>query len=343
MKDSSRAPELSDDMETSSDESQGVGGVAESSGKAGAEAKDAELENKHDGPLSPVDEEKHVCRAAILVEGLRNTNFSAVSLKKHLDDAFPGVVFKARLLRGGLLRLFDFSSSPDCDLVFGRDWNDARDFPKGIPFGGTGAKRMVYSVLKPEFAVSLFVDRNHTEDEVREALLAQGYTDFEVSFIRRPRDSQFTGLVRVEFAREADVARARKDGLLLGYEKKEVELWSVEERVKRCHKCSKWGHLRSGCKNEARCAKCAGAHDIKDCDSRDVCCPNCGHEHYAWNRFCSAYLRAKRAVRSTWGAGSFGQFDVVAPLCKADLLRLLLVLLSRVVLIVLMHCRKSGW
>ena len=216
-----------------------------------------------------------------MVEELVNTKFSAIALKRHLDEAFPGVKLKARLLKGNVLRLYDFSSTPDCEAIFERDWNDRASFPKGIPFGGTGKKRKVYSVLRPEFAVSLFIDRNHTEEEVREALFHLGYTDFEVSFMRRLSDNQFTGVVRIEFSKEADVNRARKDGLLMGYEKKAVELWSVEERVKRCHKCQRHGHLRFDCKYQQRCAKCSGDHDVKDCNSRSFCCPNCSHEHYA--------------------------------------------------------------
>lgn len=44
----------------------------------------------------------------------------------------------------------------------------------------------------------------------------------------------------------------------------------------RCFKCWKFGHYRRECKSECDlCPKCSGPHEIKNCDSNDICCVNC--------------------------------------------------------------------
>lgn len=42
-----------------------------------------------------------------------------------------------------------------------------------------------------------------------------------------------------------------------------------------CFKCHRFGHVAKYCKEEAACGKCAGAHDTKDCQSRETECVNC--------------------------------------------------------------------
>lgn len=45
--------------------------------------------------------------------------------------------------------------------------------------------------------------------------------------------------------------------------------------VVRCFNCQSFGHTAVKCENEAKCVKCAGQHNFKDCSVADIACSNC--------------------------------------------------------------------
>ena len=54
-------------------------------------------------------------------------------------------------------------------------------------------------------------------------------------------------------------------------------------RHNKCFNCLSPGHIASSCKNEAVCARCAGPHQTKNCDSRVKKCISCirnGHDDH---------------------------------------------------------------
>lgn len=53
------------------------------------------------------------------------------------------------------------------------------------------------------------------------------------------------------------------------------------------------GHLSKSCKGRLRCLKCGGAHELKECQSKEPRCCNCGEAHYANSKNCSTIQEAK--------------------------------------------------
>lgn len=47
------------------------------------------------------------------------------------------------------------------------------------------------------------------------------------------------------------------------------------ENVCRCFKCLGFNHNASECVNKKACGRCAGCHDMKDCDVKEIKCVNC--------------------------------------------------------------------
>lgn len=72
--------------------------------------------------------------------------------------------------------------------------------------------------------------------------------------------------------------------------------------LKRCFKCSHFGHMGDKCKNEHACPRCSKNHELKSCKSKSVKCVNCvrfNHKHNAkletnhaaWDRNCPVYVK----------------------------------------------------
>ena len=66
----------------------------------------------------------------------------------------------------------------------------------------------------------------------------------------------------------------------------------------RCYNCQLHGHRAQECKNDVACAKCAGNHDTKQCESTIVKCINCKREgkedaHRADSSDCPVYMAAR--------------------------------------------------
>lgn len=47
--------------------------------------------------------------------------------------------------------------------------------------------------------------------------------------------------------------------------------------VVRCFNCQEFGHTAVKCEKDSKCVKCAGQHNLKDCNVDDVTCSNCLH------------------------------------------------------------------
>lgn len=64
-----------------------------------------------------------------------------------------------------------------------------------------------------------------------------------------------------------------------------------------CHKCLKFGHHQSQCRNSARCLHCGDGHEEEDCDKKEnhtKSCPNCGGNHDAFSKECKEFVRQKQ-------------------------------------------------
>lgn len=75
----------------------------------------------------------------------------------------------------------------------------------------------------------------------------------------------------------------------------------------RCFNCNKYGHFQKECKDKKSCAKCAGEHDIKDCQESSIKCTNCitsnqkykmnlKTDHVVWDHVnCETYKRIENS------------------------------------------------
>ena len=69
-----------------------------------------------------------------------------------------------------------------------------------------------------------------------------------------------------------------------------VDSYKKSNQPTQCHRCQRYGHAQSCCKNPARCVKCAGCHLTVDCPTRGRVdspkCALCGGDHTANYRGC---------------------------------------------------------
>lgn len=74
------------------------------------------------------------------------------------------------------------------------------------------------------------------------------------------------------------------------------------ETVRRCYKCLGFNHNASECINKKACGKCAGNHNMKDCEAKEIKCVNCSElinkkvmegdcNHYAFSRACPVFQK----------------------------------------------------
>ena len=71
----------------------------------------------------------------------------------------------------------------------------------------------------------------------------------------------------------------------------------------RCYNCQKYGHHKSACTANARCAVCSGRHNTAVCIAKHKegietfpRCPNCREQHPAWSRRCPVRLNKIRSA-----------------------------------------------
>lgn len=75
---------------------------------------------------------------------------------------------------------------------------------------------------------------------------------------------------------------------------------AVRYDVVRCFKCSKFGHRQSRCGGKECCARCGGAHGLRECRDEGMDCPNCRRagrserRHKATSSACPEYQRMVR-------------------------------------------------
>lgn len=83
---------------------------------------------------------------------------------------------------------------------------------------------------------------------------------------------------------------------------KQINLYS-------CFKCQGYNHKASECKNQKSCRRCAGNHDVKQCDSKELICVNCkvanenfglkiNVKHRVDGKQCTVYKKKVQALQN---------------------------------------------
>jgi hypothetical protein len=79
--------------------------------------------------------------------------------------------------------------------------------------------------------------------------------------------------------------------------------------IRRCYKCSGYGHTASKCPKKQSCPKCSGDHTLRDCCESAELCVNCkeiasrpgsknvDYHHTAMDRCCPVYRRIEDSIR----------------------------------------------
>ncbi|KAL1445978.1 hypothetical protein WDU94_001892 [Cyamophila willieti] len=70
-----------------------------------------------------------------------------------------------------------------------------------------------------------------------------------------------------------------------------------------CYRCQKFHHVAVNCTRVPKCLKCAGDHNVKDCDKveeEEVKCANCNQKHTANSKECSIFIKVSAQRKNVW-------------------------------------------
>ncbi|KAI1003133.1 hypothetical protein K3495_g5079 [Podosphaera aphanis] len=104
--------------------------------------------------------------------------------------------------------------------------------------------------------------------------------------------------------------RAINKGIMWRFELRATELLRSGFRAMQCFNCQRYGHIAKMCTPEAKCGKCAGGHNTRECSGKqEVRCSNYGKKHTSWDQSCPVRLAAKsKAIMNrTQDPGSYQQ------------------------------------
>lgn len=133
-------------------------------------------------------------------------------------------------------------------------------------------------------------DTDLPEDEILEELKSEKIPAIKVTTIVKSSDER-KAVHLVHIARESvnlstlNTLHRRISFFKVRWENQRKD----KKRHSQCHRCQSWGHGSSNCRYPARCVKCAGQHETKDClKTRETnpTCANCGKNHTANFRGC---------------------------------------------------------
>lgn len=82
-----------------------------------------------------------------------------------------------------------------------------------------------------------------------------------------------------------------------------------DARVTQCYRCQGYGHIARACRNDERCAHCAGKHDSAKCenanDAAKAKCAACGKAgHKAWTTTCPVREKERDRARAAFVLGA---------------------------------------
>ena len=112
------------------------------------------------------------------------------------------------------------------------------------------------------------------------------------------RNMRYTAYVEVDGATFKRLIDAKK--VYIGWSRCRV---FEELKLTRCFNCSGFNHRANTCQEPAACTKCAGNHQIGNCNSETLKCINCMRaankfniieldiNHAAWDRGCPTYIK----------------------------------------------------
>ena len=136
------------------------------------------------------------------------------------------------------------------------------------------------------------LDIDTPTEDIEQALKELGYTPSKTSQMTSFKTGRPMPLFQVHLTDNEDNKKIFSLTSLLYYSIN-VEKYNPPKRTLICYRCQYYHHSSSSCKMNARCCRCNGAHETKNCDKgaeklpqEALKCVNCGGNHVTSYRGC---------------------------------------------------------
>ena len=143
-----------------------------------------------------------------------------------------------------------------------------------------------------------FSDNNDKETAIAQLQEENNYLPIvDIALLRRKPNSAPTHSIIV-FASDAQAADQCIDvGIVINYERKEVDRYMPQLRITQCYNCYGYGHRASQCRCHRKCGKCGEEdHAINDCTKEQAKCMHCDGSHPAWHYECDVRKAVSRRL-----------------------------------------------
>ena len=107
-------------------------------------------------------------------------------------------------------------------------------------------------------------------------------------YIKKSTDGQTVKLpiFQITTSPEVSLAQVNRNPTLFHHTFR-AEKFQTSGQLAQCYRCQNFGHASYHCNLPPHCVRCAGNHDLKECDKQGkLCCANCRQEHTASYRKC---------------------------------------------------------
>jgi hypothetical protein len=146
------------------------------------------------------------------------------------------------------------------------------------------------------------IDLEITEDEIKEALVEQGYKFEKISrLVNKEKEPLRT--VKITFTNSYNRDLFVKLGLQIDSMHFVSEPANYNNKPAQCYKCFKFGHIAKYCKAEKQiCSRCGEEdHKYDNCPNRNKnpVCRNCKGNHSATSTECSKYKEYQGKIQKT--------------------------------------------
>ena len=121
-----------------------------------------------------------------------------------------------------------------------------------------------------------------------------GYSGIKAKRLVAAATGNKTFKVRLFCANREQKAATLKAGLRIGGIKYKAEDYRITRPPIQCYNCQGLNHMATQCTQPAKCMKCAGAHDTRQCsDTGTRACANCQGAHPSNSALCPVIKEAK--------------------------------------------------
>lgn len=171
----------------------------------------------------------------------------------------------------------------------------------------------VEKLNKPRLKV-VQIEKDYSPEELKSLILKQNNLQcdpdgLKVVYMQKIiAKNTFTAYLEVSASLYTEIMVERDMRIFVGWQRCRVY---NDLNLRRCWKCGGYGHTGKNCKNEQHCQLCAGAHDTKSCENKEVeKCVNCIKANEQYNadrpidhcaldeRKCETYLDRKKFLIS---------------------------------------------